>query len=227
MDSSFRIGIDPHWERKWQTIRKTNLAAVRSRLANELIPALEHYACTGEGKRPIVDGVQVAEVKPNHGDVVMKWEHYVYSDLIGYAFARQLEFEVQAVDEGRCDEALAMHAFASAYISQLIELHIHNRFPLRFGGRRRAGMYPAALPFTVLGLLMGATQAVDLARMQLAAYRRGTTSILVRIRSTSSRWGCSATRWQNIRLTPMIHRASASRCCSSCCTVGAVPTRMS
>lgn len=92
--------------------------------------------------------------------------------MIGYAHVRELEFEVRAV-EGKLDEVLAMHAFASAYTSQVINLHVHNRFPMRFGGRRLGRLSQVSLPYTAMGVLLGLPQAVNMARMQLAAYRRG------------------------------------------------------
>jgi len=76
MNPIHRIGIDPSWEKSWKSIRKANLEAGRRRLAQDLIPALEHYVSTGEGMRPIVDGAQVQIIKPDHRDIVNSWEGY-------------------------------------------------------------------------------------------------------------------------------------------------------
>jgi hypothetical protein len=80
MNPIHRIGIDPRWEKSWKSIRKTNLEADKRRLAQDLIPALEHYTSTGAGMRPIVDGAQVQDIKPDHRDTVNNWEQYLATD---------------------------------------------------------------------------------------------------------------------------------------------------
>jgi len=87
---------------------------------------------------------------------------------------RAWELEISGVGGAPFDTALATRSFAAIYTTQMIDLQLHAKSPLRFPGRTLHWMSFPELAYTALGVVIGCKErAFRLARMQLAAYRKG------------------------------------------------------
>ena len=163
-----RLGVSGGWGRYWKRIvndmaepaTENDLKTIRDLerfLSHGFVPVAPEYAVPEE-----------AVVPPRMG-----WESYVYSNLLAYANARELEFE-RGLVEGRIAWELASQVFAAAYLSHMIRLEIHRLFPLRLAGRTLKSLPMQDLAYTALGVVLGCEpQATRLVRAQLAAYRKG------------------------------------------------------
>ncbi|MFL6710031.1 MAG: hypothetical protein ACJ8HI_17660 [Massilia sp.] len=126
--------------------------------------ALEYYASTGRRvPRPPQE-----EDCPGY----LQWERYLGIDLSLYAFLREFEVEAAGRRESTFNAAAAASAFAGARLSQLIDLNIHIRSPERVG-TRLSSMDITMMPFNALGVFIGDARALPLARLLIAAARRG------------------------------------------------------
>jgi len=162
----FRGGVNPAWDGYWQKQRKLNLQSLKSHDAWN-IEELDHYARHGITRQGLEDNTK--EVAS--GD---EWENYLPSALSMYGSFRALEMQEKGVSCREWPEAIAAQSFASIYTAELISSWTHFKFPERFGGRVLRSMNIKMVPFCALGFLTGAkNQALDLARLQAKAFRKG------------------------------------------------------
>jgi hypothetical protein len=163
-----RQGISPGWGRYWARASKGMLEAIPAHQPKRLSD-LAHYIAHGHVPVAVENAIPVESVNPPRA----AWESNLSSVLHGYAQAKEFEFECRLAD-GVADYALALEAFSSAYLWQMIQLEIHRLFPQRFGGRNLRMMSMQDVPYTALGVVLGCEpQATQLATAQAFAYRKG------------------------------------------------------
>ena len=163
-----RPGVDPRWLNSWKADRRNNLDAC-GEFVPKNIQELEHYAQHGT----LLDHPEVrfADVEPP----VMIWESiYFQISLQGRGTLCLLMLEIESMDGRPIDSQVALQAFSAIYTHQMVVLYECKMLPIRFQGNMSQELHSTELPFTALGLVIGCKeQAFKLARMQIAAYRRG------------------------------------------------------
>ncbi len=163
-----RPGVDQKWSKNWNSVLR-NRTEGQSLHEPLNLKYLEYYVQHGITQAQREDST-IIEINPPHKN----WEEYLDSYLAMYADMRFFEFEMHGMQGTPFDVALARRAFAPAYTHEMIDLQLHNKFPIRFPGRILQMMSYTTLPFTALGVVIGCKEeAFRLARMQLLAYRKG------------------------------------------------------
>lgn len=162
-----RPGVDQRWLRTWKADCR-NLIKWRDIYGPQTTRELDHYA--RHGKRLTPPGYEPSERNPPYAS----WERAdVNAGLVLLALIRLFEVERRGMEGEPFDSALAMHGFAAAYTSQVIDLDTHNKSLARFGEPQNF-LTMDALAFTALGVVVGCKkEALKLARAQIAAHRKG------------------------------------------------------
>ncbi|MFZ6756311.1 hypothetical protein ACO0K9_03760 [Undibacterium sp. Ji50W] len=165
MQTTERPGINPKWPKSWKTDAK-NLTRWRDNLGLENILELEQYV--QQGTLLSDPGIELDSVNPP----LKTWD-LLSNDLRIYGFMRLFELELELTNKGKFDLSLAGRAFDAIHVEQMIALEEHHKAPMRFN-KYLQSMSLRLVPFTALGLLIGAEDAaLRLARLQLLAYGKG------------------------------------------------------
>jgi hypothetical protein len=163
MNAVNRPGINPKWFNAWPKDR-AKLVKWRSENKTEVQQKLEYY---------VEHGVVLSNVPwgPGVGPVPLRaWERGLDLErALGMrACFNLIEVEMRGMSvAGSFDSAEALRAFAGIYTVEMIELRRHCRYTAE-----EARMNYRHIPFTGLGIILGCTQAFELARLQVLAYRR-------------------------------------------------------
>ncbi|PRC93890.1 hypothetical protein [Solimicrobium silvestre] len=167
MSGVARFGVNPDWLRN-RNAKFLQYAEILNVHNDANIASLEYYAENGETKqKKFPTAVQEVQNK-------RKWEDFVDSLLGKYGLYRLWNFEQTSIEKNTFDIALANSSFSATYLSQMIRLFIHFKFPARFNGRKLQMLLMDGIAYTALGILIGRNdQAFSLARLQLLAYRQG------------------------------------------------------
>ncbi|MFZ6770966.1 hypothetical protein ACO0LM_28250 [Undibacterium sp. Di26W] len=113
-------------------------------------------------------GIELNSVNPP----LKTWD-LLCNDLSMYGAMRLFELESELMSKSKFDLALAGSTFDAIHLEQMIMLDKHKKAPMRFN-KELQSMYIRTVPFTALGLFIGAEDAaLRLARLQLLAYAKG------------------------------------------------------
>ncbi|MFZ6756312.1 hypothetical protein ACO0K9_03765 [Undibacterium sp. Ji50W] len=165
MQTIERPGINLKWSKSWKADAK-NLTRWRDNHGPDNIQELEHYAKYGTELKDY--GIDRQHVEPPF----LAWEP-IATEINMYALMRLFELESQLMSNKNFDLKLASSVFDAASLAQMIVLQKHFKAPMRFKKDLRV-MSLSWVPFTALGLLIGAEDAaLRLARLQLLAYGKG------------------------------------------------------
>ena len=172
MNEIERPGVDPIWLKNSRSVLRSR-DKIRAMHGPNNVGELDFYARNGYMEMARKKGspyLQPQAVTPAY----FSWEAYLPSTLETYGLYLAWEFEPNSLAAKRFDTALAVRAFAAMYTAQIIDLGLYARSPRRFPGRTLHRMSFDKLEYTALGLVIGCReQALRLARMQLAGYRKG------------------------------------------------------
>ena len=162
-----RAGVNQEWLKNWDEVFHENEEILKVH-SEENIESLEYYVQHGETKqKKFPTALQVTHQR-------WKWEDFVDSELANYGLYQIWKFEVSSIEKKEFDLSFANSAFSAIFLSQMIRLFIHFRFPARFNGRKLQLMQLEGIAYSALGIVIGKNdQASKLARLQLLAYRKG------------------------------------------------------
>lgn len=161
-DKSKWTAIDARWKSGWKAHQK-NQQRWFDVYDPERKRQLAYFASTGRDER---------ETTGFDMSVYKGWEVLLSIQLDTYGLLKASELELRAVAERRFDYQAASSAYAAARVAQMIYLHIHIKSPERLG-EQLSTMDWQALPLVALGVVIGDPSALPLARLLIAAARRG------------------------------------------------------
>jgi hypothetical protein len=147
-----RLGIDPVWEKTRKSDYNARAIAEQDELMGYALEHLEYYVQHGRPQPSIYD-------KPNR---LPDWRE-MNAHLRRYGLYCLFDIEIKSAKEREpFDTTLAARAFAAVYLNEGICFSISRNMDFDL------------VPFTVLGVVIGCkAEALRLARLQLAVYRRG------------------------------------------------------
>jgi hypothetical protein len=154
--------LDARWKSSWKALYKSRLQWFDRYFPLEK-QELEHFAATGKSAQQ-TKGVDMSQYK--------EWEWSMSLTLANYASLRAFEFESKAQREQSFDVSAAAGAYSAARVAQMIDLNTHIRSVERLG-MQLSSMDITLLPLTALGVVIGDRSALPLARLLIAASRRG------------------------------------------------------
>lgn len=161
-------GVDPKWERSWKRIARNSEEALATH-GPAYVTDLEEYVRDGFVAAALKIQGNLDPVTPPYRG----WESSYVSGGMAAGGLHPFELEKRGMG-GVFDARIAAHAFAASYTGQMIELDRHEKFPQRFSGRTLQMMLMRETVFAALGVIIGSDkEAFRLARMQLAAFRKG------------------------------------------------------
>lgn len=121
----------------------------------------------------IVSDAREGRPSPDVTPPFRNWERMLPNDLGLYANLALTELELKVSGGADYDPKLAATAFAGAYTGNMIEYYAHSVFPQRFPGRHLNMISLKDVPFTALGVVIGAfDEAFRLAGVQMSSYRK-------------------------------------------------------
>lgn len=164
-----RPGIDIRWLKLWKYNSRVYIKVLEIN-GPRILKQLEYYAQHGEALQKAEKPYTDPDVTPPYRN----WELSLNQSLQTYGLYLGYEWERLGVDGPSFDTAVAVRMFAAIYTSQMMDLQLISKSPMRFPGRTLHWMGFEHLSYTALGVVIGCKeQAFRLAPMQLAGYRKG------------------------------------------------------
>ena len=163
------LGIDQRWVKQARKLRASK-RPVHEFLLTRSAGDFEELIRTG---RVTLEGSTLPAPEPVTPPR-LPWEYYLDSALATYRNYRQLNFELNTVQDGVWDLDSAYAAIHAQKLASLIQFHIAGLFPARYPGRTLKRLWPEQIADAALGIVIGAEhEGFDLARLYLTAYRKG------------------------------------------------------
>lgn len=154
--------LDARWKAGWKALHKSRLQWFDRYYPLEK-QELEHFVATGKSIRK-TSGIDMSQYR--------EWEWSMSLTLATYSLLREFELESKAQREQIFDYSAAASAFTASRLAQMVDLNTHIKSVERLGAQL-ASMDITLVPFTALGVIIGDQSALPLARLQIAACRRG------------------------------------------------------